>query len=600
MIRSGMAMAERNPRRIFAVSTVLAVTLAVAGCGVSTSGPVDLGDGLVAGAQGNTGNGPPGPDAFSEPDELVSAFLNAAVESGPSQPLDRVNKFLTEKAQKALNPKVTPTPPNPMIIRLVGDPVKAEFTPERRPVDVSYQVIGTLNEQGRVDELADSRIRKMRFWVSPGDTDVRTNRIDEIENAPAPIMFTDQALFNYYRAQPVYFWDALNRELVPDLRYLPRGLSADLRNSRIVQWLVDGPSGWLTGAAQRLPAAAAVKSVAIRGDETIVVNLTAQAGLGGDAAIQRLYQQLQWSLQTESTPAKIELDIEGKAVDATVIGGLSDYLQYNQAAALANRGQKYDIVGGKVVALPVAGPQPPVLAVKENAAVNYAAVNRNASVLLMVRTTADNRPFVQLVRYGAPTKTVDGLPSGRNIEVGRPVWINADHLLLPYGGKLYAVPANGGAAVDVTPSRFSRVQSVSVSPDGQRISLVGDGQPYVASLSVSDGGTVTVGTTTRWLLGGQVSAAAVTWVSQTYLYVAGTAGGTGTPVMYRVTADGVIALNESKSLAGAKPSEVVAYPTGPFNDNTAEVYLFANQAYNLFRSQQLTADLNLKAPFFGF
>jgi hypothetical protein len=590
-------MAERW-RIVVAATVALAVTLAVAGCGVASSDPVDLGDGLAAGAQANTGNGPPGPDGFSAPDELVSAFLNAAVESWPRQPLDRVEQFLTEKAQKALQPKVTPNPPNPVIIRLLGDPVKAEFDQARRPVDVTYQVIGTLNN-GRVDDLADSRVRTMRFWVSPSDNDVKTNRIDEIVNAPGPIMFTDQALYNYYQPQPIYFWDALSRELVPDLRYLPGGLGPDLRAGRIVQWLVDGPSGWLTGAAQRLPGGTAVKAVQIRPDGTIMVNLTEQAGLGGDAAIQRLYWQLQWSLQLTSVPAKIELDIEGKAVDPKVIGGLSEYLQYNLTSSLTSRGQKYDIVGGKVVSLPATSGQPAVLAVKENAAVTYAAMNRNASVAVLVRTTADGRRQLQIARDGAPTRTVSWLCTTKNAEVGRPAWINGDHLLLTCAGKLYAISANGGDAVDVTPSRpFSRVQSISVSPDGQRIAFVGDGQPYVASLSPSDNGTVTVGTTTRWLLGGQMSASAVAWINQSFLYVAGTSSA-GTPVLYRVTADGVIAVNESKSLAAVKPSDVVAYPTGPFTDSPPEMYLLANQATYLFRSQQLFADPN-KAPFFGY
>src|SRR6185503_11523662 len=109
-------------------------------------------------------------------------------------------------------------------------------------------------------------------------------------------MISDTALEKYYDLQPVYFWDASGK-LIPDIRYVPNGLDPAVRANRIVPWLCSDPSPWLPDV-QRLPTQAALKSPVVPKDDRLEVNLTAQAGVGGPPAIQRLYQQLQWSLQS--------------------------------------------------------------------------------------------------------------------------------------------------------------------------------------------------------------------------------------------------------------------------------------------------------------
>jgi hypothetical protein len=576
-------------RRV-AIAAAVAVTivLAAAGCGVSTSGPVDLGDGLVAGADArNAAAVPPLPNDASSDVDLVERYLKAGVESGPGQPLDRVQSFLTLKGKAALgvDPK---NPPDPVVIRIVGGPTSSPGDTSSGTVRVDYVLLGQLTDQGRIDNLSpDTTVKTMTFHVTPAVDNASKLRIDAIANAPAGIVISDDAVGEFYRTQPVYFWDAGNTTLVPDIRYVPVSLAADARAGRIVQWLVDGPSGWI--AAGRLPTGVAVKpSVQIR-DGSVIVNLTAQTAAVGEPAIERLYHQLQMSLQDGLGTAMVKLEIDDKPQE--IKGSPTDYRHFDASYSLPARGMRYDIVDGKVAPATTGGALPAVLAAKENQNVLFAALNRTATMAAYVKASTDgrNRSLV-IVRDGAATVTVSFL--AKSADVGRPVWATSDTLLIPYGGLLYSVSSDGHAR-DVTPPHVGEVQAVSMAPDGRRIALVADGQAYVTWLSPGDG--LSVGATPRAILTGEVTAVAVAWISEAELYVAGKSA-----TIWRVTADGVIAINLSKTLGGVTPTDVVAFPTAPFQA-PAEAYLYAGAAiYPLISGlSQLTLDPRLKAPFFG-
>jgi hypothetical protein len=258
---------------------------------------------------------------------------------------------------------------------------------------------------------------------------------------------------------------------------------------------------------------------------------------------------------------------------------------------LPARGVKYDIVDGKVVPIAPGGTPLPILAAKENQNVLYAAINRSATAAAYVKLGSDGRnKSLLIVRDGAPTVTVT-FPA-KSADAGRPVWATSDTLLIPYGGLLYAVTGADGHAINVTPQRVGKVQAVSMAPDGRRIALVADGQAYVTSFTPGD--SLSVGNTPRALLTGQVTALAVAWTDERSLYVAGKS-----TTMWQVTADGVFATNLSKALGGVTATDVVAFPTAPFQ-GSAEAYLYTPAIYPFFiELSQLTLDPKLKAPFFG-
>jgi hypothetical protein len=582
-------------RRI-GVLAAAALTIAVSavGCGVSTSSPTKLGDGIAAG-QRYLARTPPGPNEAVSPADLVSAYLSAAAESGSDQPLQRLQGFLTTPARAALTSSIdTKNPPSPTVIRVLGAPSEGPITQDGTQVDVRYEVVGLLNDRGRVDALADpnagTNTGTMHFSVKTAEENSKHLRIDAITDAPpnASIMISDAALYEFYQVQPVYFWDVTNTRLIPDIRYVPNGLDPAVRANRIVQWLLNEPSPWLGDSAQRLPSGAALKSTVVIRDGRLEVNLNAQAGASAPA-IQRLYRQLQWSLQSDAGATLIDLSIEDKL--QTNLGGLDDYRAYDLSWSLAARGQKYDIVDGKVVAASTLNP-PPVLSAKENAGVVYAAMNRNATMAL-VRTQTNNRGYLQLVKDSAPTIRVNvPYPNG----MGRPVWVTNDLLVLPSGNHLYSVTSSGDWK-DLTPPNRGPITKVSVSPDGRRIAFVAGQQAVVASLILGADNSADLGSSMRDILKGVVAANAVAWASEGWLYVAGTSG--SVPTLWRATADGVIGEDNSSKLAGVTPTDMVAYPTAPFASVSApEVLLYANQA--IYQMQgTANQDAKLKAPFFG-
>jgi hypothetical protein len=576
------------------VAAALTITVTAVGCGVSPSSPNKLGDGIAAG-QRYLARTPPGPDEEVSPADLVSAYLSAAAESGSDQPLQRLQAFLTTNGRAQLNSLIDPkNPPSPMVIRVLGAPTEGAPNEDGTPVDVRFQVIGALTDRGQVDAFQDPTVAPntgtMRFTVKTAEDNSKHLRIDAITGVPpgASVLLSDAALYEYYQVQPVYFWDNAGSRLIPDIRYVPNGLDPAVRASRIVQWVAGGPSRLLQDVVQPLPTGAALKSPVVIHDGRFEVNLSAQAG-GQPPAMQRLYRQLQWSLQSTAAAPLIDLSIEDKL--QTNLGGTEDYRAFDQSWSLAARGQKYDIVDQKVVAASTLTP-PPVLSAKDNAGVLAAGINR-AGMLAVVRQRTDGRRYLQIVKDGGSTVMVN-LPTPS--DMGRPVWVTNNVLVLVSGGHLYWV-TTAGASGDLDVNRGGITQ-VSVSPDGRRIAFVASHQAVVASLVVGSDNSLGIGSTTRDILKGVVSANAVAWASEGWLYVGGTSA-SGGPALWQATGDGVIGQDKSSQLVGVVPTDMVAYPTAPFASvSVPEVLLYSN---SVIYQMQGTAnqDSKLKAPFFG-
>src|SRR5690606_33318826 len=244
-----------------ALAAAIAGLLTVAGCGVSTSAPQDLGDELPAvPLYGEAVRSVPEPIGISSPVTLIDRFLHAAVGDAPETVVPQVKAFLTGDAlQRWRDPT---NPQNVTVIRVLRGPEEGiRSTTRGSPVTIDYEVVGTLSN-GRVGESSPSSGGSMTFWVVPDPARPAEVRINEIEGGPGGLLLSDRALDEaqggIHRIQPVYFWDAEYQLLIPDLRYLPLTLSEEQRASRLVQWLVAGPSPWLEPAAQRLPAGLSV------------------------------------------------------------------------------------------------------------------------------------------------------------------------------------------------------------------------------------------------------------------------------------------------------------------------------------------------------
>jgi hypothetical protein len=427
----------------------------------------------------------------------------------------------------------------------------------------------------------------MTFWVVPAPENRSSLRIDEIQNAPSGLLISDLALTEVYRIQPVYFWDANYTQLIPDLRYLPLTLTEVQRATQLVQWLATSPSPWLIGAARVLPSGTANDPVVLR-DGKYVVNLNATATAGGAETIEHLLPQLQWTLSNGSNSRPVELQIAG----VTQAGGTGEaFRQSNQAWAAREVRPRFDIVDQRVV--PTGGAAAPaVLASPENKEVYRASINREKTVLALVKLRPNGQRYLQIVK-------ADGVPLTVNLasfDMSRPSFVPGGttlQVVVASGGRLHLVSTDTGDARNITPSRVDDVTAAVVSPDGRRIAFIAGGQAYVSSLVV-DGDTLTVGSIPRPLLADRVTATGIAWLNETWLNVGGAEG--AAPAMWRVSADGVVTRNESGDLRGLAVTDVVAAPRWPATEY-AEVIIYTADSSYLFGTSP--APTGQRFPFFG-
>jgi Sporulation and spore germination len=586
-----------QPRRATVVATAVIAGLVLAGCGVSSQAePVRVGDGLAAGIGGGSKAPLPLPHLASDPATLVRLFFKASAGGGP-EAVSTSGSFLTADAKQSWRPGDAR---HLTVVRLLS------VTPElatggRTPVTVEYQTVGVLGEQGNIDELSDAPPARMTFDVLRGEQNTSQLQIDHIVGGPGGgLWLSDDALDDtYYQAHPIYFWDTTGQWLVPDVRYLPLTIDPEQRPNLLLQWLVEGPAPWLRSVVG-LPAGSTSKAGVVNREGKFVVNLSAEAEAGGDAALRKLVYQLRWSLPRTSTFPEIELQIEGQTRN---VGSTADVERFDAAAELAVAAHRFAIVGGKVVQRPPSGASPAPIPILDDAQVNRsvvaAAVSRDLKLAAFVRSEPNGTLSLYVRRNGEADSTLRVLRNADSMT--RPVVVPGTdgRLLIVSDGRLYAIDAKG-VPKNITPTGvIGQVTAVALPPDARRIAFIAGGKAYVAALINDEEGRFSIGGQRRSILANQVPAAiAVAWTSETNLLVAGT-NGDNRPSLWQVTADGVAADDVSGPFGnGLRPVDLVAHPESPILAGLGETTVMTNRgAGRLFTPFDIEA--NLDDPFYA-
>jgi len=568
-------------RRWWPYGLVVVLLAALGGCGISaTDTPVDEGDPVSSGDVSLGTEAPPTEDKATTPADQVTNFLKVAA-GGLASATERVKRYLTQEAREAWQDPPNPENPPLTVIRLLGTPITGAVIGDTTPVTVKYQVVGTMTGGlGRIEDLADPSERQMRFdIVGDASGSLRISRIDYLGSPPQGLLLSDAALSEYYLTRPIYFWDSGYATLVPDVRYVPRTVTPDKRSTLLLEGLLGGPSSWLSGGVQRLPAGTAKAGDVVTGtDGTLMVRLSAQETTPD--ALRRLKIQLQWTLAGD-TGQRVELFVDDQPVTFDGV----DYRQYNRS--YVGEAVAYDVADNKVVGISIT---PPVLSAVENANVVAAAIGDKSALAAFVRTDGPNRRYLQFVRAGRQGH-VDA-QFGRIATLGRPSFVpGTDVVLVPTGanGHLLAVSAADGSYANALHS-VDGVTAVAVSPDGRRVAFVADGQVYVSYLIVGNN-SVTVGSSPRPILPGQADVSAVTWTSESELKVG------GATAIWRVTADGGFAENQSGKLNGLRILDLVCNPEWRAQGQVG-VYATTQQGVYSFRNTFVPTQLH--APFFGY
>jgi hypothetical protein len=573
----------------WAVRAVLAFAvlapLGLAACGVpGATRPKVVADAPKLGTSNGTNpNPPPGPEGAATSLELVRRFLAAAAwgnEVTDDRPrafedaVKSVREFIAEDGRPTWQPT---NKPSITVVRIVSIEQSA---PPGSVVTIRYQPLGLLTDNGKFESRLDAIVTYAFAVERSADGVLR------IKNPPqGALLLSDEALRDWYEIHPIYFWDREDKVLVPDLRYLAQAVPEAKRPDEVKNWVLGGPSPWLSQAVNPVPSTIEVPDKLFFEGPLLVVNLAAKAA-GAERALGHFMDQLRWSLRPYE--GSMELRIGGQPLQQKIDGSSQAYLAANPAGPPrpSPEPEAYFVVGGRVQ--PVrsgADAAIPALTAAQNTQVESAAITRDKASGALVRIQGGKR---QLWLGAFDTEQGGGsyLPTALVANgMSRPAWLSkpSKRVLIAADGNLKDVlPDRSVQSVDGP--GLGPITAFAVAPDGRRIALVVGNRVYVADLlldanrlRVGQAHRVTTQTTTDL-----TEVAGVAWSREDWIVVAGrnSAGS----ALIEVTVDGARA--EPLILGNLPPlrvTGVVGFPQSPINRSPGFIMIDTNDGvYKVF------------------
>jgi hypothetical protein len=546
----------------------LAVTLAAASCGVPgrTSVVVDgaARDDPIQGSFGGQGL-PPGPDGTgNNVEEFVKRFLQAPA-GGWEGAADRVKQFLSPEAQASWQ-----APREITVVRLVTGKPEIKPLPDSQVV-LNVQQVGVLTNRGTLEPPTSPATQ---YTFSVGGTTAPRGGLAVVNPPPGVMLLTDTGLKDWYEQRSIYFWDTAQRNLIPDLRYLPLAVGEAARPRLLIDWLIGGPAGWLRPSVLELPEGTEQLANPYQDNGQLIVNLNNAAS---GQSLDQLLAQLCWSLRADFT-GHLVLKVESIKQRE---GSTADNLDRNPAYRLSSQGaEQFAVVGG--VVRRVQNQQAPVPAGIPQV---EAAVNKD------VRFAALSTAFAALVRrdggqlrlWVGPNQQRRTAPTElRARAMSRPVLAEGQAVgYVAAGGKLYQFSAETATVVQVNVSELAGgVTSVALAPDGRRLAVVAGGRPYLVALSGDGGGSAGVARPVPSPLGGL---SGISWLNETSLAMTGTNRSKASLV--RVTLDGAVMTTAPQEVTAAAVTELVSFPEDPVTGIGGRIMIEADSGtYEVYSS----------------
>jgi hypothetical protein len=551
--------------RRLALALAAVAALLLGGCGIPDSSDVRvLGDGPSAGPAQGTDAVPPAPVTRSATLDTATFILNylKAAAGDPDGALERAKDFMDPDEAASFKSQTAGI----TVIRPIEDPL---VNPDNPNVTLRVQQIGTLGDDGQLVPSSDPGTQLLAFTVTQTDKGLFLTK------APPVLLLSDVGLKLYYQQHTIYFWNSDDTGLVPDVRYMPRSVPSVQQPTVILNWLSGGPADWLKPAAHGLPqnTVPADNVPAINNNE-LQIKLNIQ-GTWDRAAVDRLRQQLQWSLRP-LTPNSLELTI-GHQNPVKFSG--EHYLDANAASRLLDDPEKFVVYNGVIRRLsesPRAVNAVPVLKPEANKGIQFAAMSSADGQIYaaVVSTTGKEAKNPALrVAAAAPGKEADlHTVGGLSGALGHPAWAltgSSDTSnvvgLVTSKSRLYSFAADGSAAQPVEWQQTGdpgAITAFSVAPDGHRIALVAGGKLYRANLTVGGDGVV-LSSPDQIQAPGLRSLSAVAWSGEGWLVVSGVRTDTSRVAIADVSIDGAQLTFRLDDIGNDKVTYLSAYPINP-------------------------------------
>lgn len=553
------------------VAILLALAGVVGGCGVPDSGTPVVDSSVPpygVGGPAEEPDPPPRPEYADNSADAVKFYFQAA--SAEPATLDaQVRRFLSSKGQAQLRP-ARPRRIHVVRIHTPWSSPKLRASNEYE-VRVTGRVIGELTDTGILLPVSRgfSHTFKLQSGIVP-DAEGKNVAAWLIDNPPPYFVLSDEALRERYTPFSLYFSNQRSTaSLIADRRYLAESLDWKKQLSLRVDWLLQGPSPWLSSVAVRgFPSGTKRRgNVYVEDNGQVVVTLSREA----DASdrVDLMLAQLVWSLPLEQA-AGLQLRIEDQLISyrGRTTQSRRWFNRFKAVADLEPDGAWYYINDkGQVSPLPPTT-LPDVLTkekaegVNPNTSVAAAALSRSGDLVALVRNTKRGQRLVvgrlSTARGVSNYREVTGLPPGR---LGRPVWLAGagESVLLTVGQRLYRVELDDLRAHPVPlPAEVRKVGVVSMAVDGYRAALLSGGRLYVAVLARRGGDT---GIESPRLVTDQIrNATDVAWGSEQTLVVAGQSP--EARGLWDVDIDGLGVTPLHEPVSGQIPDQVAVYP-GP-------------------------------------
>ncbi|GAA1040075.1 hypothetical protein GCM10009557_60330 [Virgisporangium ochraceum] len=574
------------------------VALAVAGCGVPGSGePESLADAPgVGGPAAPVGDLKlPAPSRQSSPAELVNNFLRVGAAADFTNPGLRKEQRIpaaVEYAKQFLTPagKEAWEPGDVITVIQVGEPIQTvdKFT-------VPYRRVGELDGDGTLTPLVGApQNEELEFKVAPeGDSGPRL-----LASAPGKLLpLSLEGLQEYFEVRPVYFWDLRGRFLVPDRRYLSKGITAEKRVNTIVARVLAGPSEFLEKAVVDPPVEASIGNATLNGNN-VVVNLPVSEQTDREDPLTMLASQLRWSLHPQRY--SVDLKVGGRKV-RTYSGTGYESANPSQPQTRGGRNEErlYAAVNGTVKPLEPGVTPPSILSRPENANVVAAAVNvRQNSAALVRRTSATAPPQLWVGRTPADQSAAQfrlAQFGGSISTFSRPSYLPGagDRVLIVADNRLYDVDLGSGLASPVElPAVIGAPVAVSVAPDGARVAIVTATRAYVATLDPSKVPALinsgTGGSVREIFLGGLTNLKGVGWYYEHQLAVGGENG-----LVIAAIDGGALEAVGPVNLQGFRLTQLSAVPWSPATGDGGNLVIEAagtNNAIQAYQPYRLNLD----------
>jgi Lipoprotein LpqB beta-propeller domain len=591
-------------RRTVLGAAAAALAIGLTGCGIPDETKArDLGAGPDPGyaTVGGAGQGPPAREDATTKETFV-AHLLAAVAGEHGEAEERFKRYLTESGRESF--KLEDDGVN--VVDL--DPRGPEFKVLSEGI---WQVTLKVNQVGVLDALGSVNppvLKETAYTFEIGGTGGADDWY--VTKPPPHLLLSTQALTAYYTPRTLYFWSGDGDTLVPDGRYMPNEIDAGRQPSRVVEWLVKGPSAWLEPAVSSLnPESQSLQNVPYPNNVLKVALNAVAAEQQGTAVrsgdmVEQLGIQLMWSLRPYLREA-LELRIEGQGARTFTPDGRFEAANaaHRPPGSSSTEPERFALYRGKIHRLKGSpggggGTEPlPQLLLQQgvNDRLVSAALARETSddgvlTAAALVTRQDQRFHLRVgSAYGDGARPFRA--SKAFGQMGRPVWLKApmNAGLIVVDRRLYRFTPDDADLVRVDlPGIPGDVDDVSAAPDGRRIAVAAGGKVFVLGVT-RDGAAVEVRELLRQVPLRLRDVTAVDWSDETKVVAAGT-GPDNKPMVWQVSLDGA-AVKEHVEDAGGPIQRLVAYPDDPVAaPRITAMYARGGAAYDLAGGNGLIED----------